>query len=70
MCVPWVESPFFLRELKQRPTLSDKQRDLAVSFHEQGYVAIPQLIDHELCDRVKGQVEPMFESERVLPIVV
>ena len=67
--LPWVESPFFNRELAMRvPTLTDEQRSMAVSFHEQGYVTIEQLVDHDLCDRVRQQVEPMFEDENAVTL--
>lgn len=62
MNVPWVESPFFRRELARRPTLTDPERELATRYHEQGYIALEQAVPHELCDRVRAEVEPLFED--------
>lgn len=62
MNVPWVESPFFRRELNRRPHLTDQERELATRYHEQGYIALEQAVPHELCDRVRAEVEPLFED--------
>jgi hypothetical protein len=62
--MPWVESPFFQRELAARHSLlTAEQRELAARFHDQGFVAIPRAVPEDLCDQVRCQVEPMFEDE-------
>ena len=64
LVLPWVESPFFRRELAARtPHLSDEQRSLAEQFHTRGFVAVPGAVPAALCDQVRAEVEPMFEDE-------
>jgi Phytanoyl-CoA dioxygenase (PhyH) len=64
MNVPWVESPFFQRELASRASLlTTEQQDFATLFHDQGFVAAPKTVPVELCDRVHEQVEPLFSEE-------
>ncbi len=67
MLTPWVESPFFARELAARSThLTPQQIALATEYHDQGYVALEQLVPHELCDRIKAEIEPMFDEPYAL----
>ena len=66
LSVPWVESPLFQRELRERaPRLTAEQRRAAEQFHAQGFLAVPGVVPGDLCDRVRRQVEPMFEDEEV-----
>jgi hypothetical protein len=37
--------------------------DLAKQYHEQGYVALEQLVPHEVCDRVRLQLEEVFDED-------
>lgn len=61
--LPWVESPFFARELAARAgRLDPDQQRLATSFHDRGYVAVEQLVDHALCDAIVREVDPLFED--------
>jgi hypothetical protein len=63
LLTPWVESPFFARELEaRRDHLSAADIALATTYHDQGYVALAQAVDHELCDRIRAEVEPMFDE--------
>ena len=67
MNVPWVESLFFERELAARASLlTTEQQEFARLFHDQGYVAAPQAVPVELCDRVLQQVEPLFHHEAAI----
>jgi hypothetical protein len=62
-----VESPRFPTELAARESLlTAEQREIATKFHAQGYIAIPQIVPTDLCDRVRQQVEPMFEEEEAI----
>ena len=64
MTLPWVESPFFARELALREgSLTDEQVRLAEEYHRSGYVALEQIIPHELCDRVRAELEPIFDND-------
>jgi hypothetical protein len=58
---PWVESPFFERELEPR-NLTDDQRRIASEFHTQGYVTLEQVVPHELVDRVHAETASMLEE--------
>jgi hypothetical protein len=63
LLTPWVESPFFAREVAmRRDRLTDEELALATAYHDQGYVALPQRVPHELCDRIRAEIEPMFEE--------
>src|SRR5437764_4461583 len=65
--VPWVESPFFELELEaRRSSLSEEQQELARRFHNDGYLALRQAIPHELCDRLRREVEPLLAEERAV----
>jgi hypothetical protein len=64
MNLPWVESPFFEREIALREkSLSREQIGLARRFHEQGYVALEQIVPDELCGRVRQQLERLFDED-------
>jgi hypothetical protein len=64
MSLPWVESPFFDRELAARAeSLSPERRDQASKYHDQGFLALSQIVPHELCERVKKQLDPFFRQE-------
>ena len=67
MNVPWVESPFFQREMATRaPLLTTEQQELARLFHDQGFVTVSQAVPVELCDRVLQQVEPLFHDQTAI----
>jgi len=58
---PWVESPFFAQELaRRRSELTDAEQELARQLHDQGYAVLEQAVPHELCDRAREQVDPLF----------
>jgi hypothetical protein len=64
MNLPWVESPFFEREIALREDSMPKEvLGLAKQYHEQGYVALEQLVPHEICDRVRLQLEQVFDED-------
>jgi hypothetical protein len=56
---PWVESPFFAAELERR-RLAQVDRDLAVRYHQDGYIMLPGLIDTGTCDRIREEIAPLF----------
>lgn len=64
LSVPWVESPFFDRELGRRTAagLTSEQARLASEYHTQGYVAFRQAVPTELCHRLRTQLEPLYEG--------
>jgi len=64
MNMPWVESPFFDHELALRQaSMTQAQIALAEQYHQQGYVALEQIVPHELCDGVREQLEPLFDED-------
>jgi hypothetical protein len=67
MSIPWVESPFFERELEQRRgALTPEEQTLAVQFHENGYLILEDVVAHELCDRVLAEIGPIYEEPEVI----
>jgi ectoine hydroxylase-related dioxygenase (phytanoyl-CoA dioxygenase family) len=43
--LPWIESPFFEKELEKRSHLTDKQREQARFYHENGYLILGNALD-------------------------
>jgi Phytanoyl-CoA dioxygenase (PhyH) len=67
MNTPWVESVFFQRELAARAShLTNEQQEFARLFRDQGFVAAPQAVPVELCDRVRQQAEPLFHDDAAI----
>jgi len=63
MNLPWVESPFFARELERRRShLSAEEQLLATRFHDDGYVVMEQAVSHALCDRVRAEMEVLYDG--------
>jgi hypothetical protein len=63
MNLPWVESPFFGRELdRRRHRLTSQDQLLATSSHNDGYVMIEQVVPHSLCDRVRTEMEVLYDA--------
>jgi Phytanoyl-CoA dioxygenase (PhyH) len=63
MNLPWVESPFFSRELARRTDrLTVRQREMAARFHEDGYVVLEQVVPHALCDEVRAEMEVLYDT--------
>jgi ectoine hydroxylase-related dioxygenase (phytanoyl-CoA dioxygenase family) len=61
--VPWVESPFFGRELALRTDLTPTEKQLAQHFHDWGYVVVPGVVDDEHIERVKSEVVGLFDPD-------
>jgi ectoine hydroxylase-related dioxygenase (phytanoyl-CoA dioxygenase family) len=51
LTLPWTESPFFY-DLLESSNLTDEERQMAINFHEKGYL----IIDLELTDEFLGEV--------------
>ena len=51
LTLPWTESPFFY-DLLESSNLTDEERQMAIKFHEKGYL----IIDLELTDEFLGEV--------------
>ncbi len=67
MDTPWVESPFFERELAARAvSLTEAQLSAARALHETGYVALRGVVPTELCDRIVADTTPMLHEEVAL----
>lgn len=65
---PWVESPFFERELANRQgRLTPAEQKLAFAFHTQGYVVADQLVPQDLCDRVREETGEGLRATDRLP---
>lgn len=67
MNTPWVESPFF-KELLESKNLSEKNKQLAIDYNENGFVVIPNLIPESLIDEIKSDMDnkgynPEFEMD-------
>ena len=43
--------------------MSQEDMGLARQYHDQGYVALQQIVPHELCDRVRNQLAQMFDED-------
>lgn len=68
--LPWGESPFFERELdRRRPHLSAVTLDRAIQFHRDGFLQLPQAVPAELVDRVRRQVEPIYENSDIATVI-
>jgi hypothetical protein len=59
-----VESDDFEAELDARsPQLSEQDRAIARGLHDDGYALVHDAVPTELCDRVRAEIEPLFEEE-------
>ncbi len=64
MSVPWIESPHFEDELEKRSSsLTARQRDLAHKLNRDGYAVLERAVAPDVCDQIRAEVEPMFESD-------
>ena len=61
LAVPWVESPFFERDLASRQDLTAPDRELLRHYRERGYVVVRGVVDDELIERIKSEVHGLFE---------
>ena len=58
LTLPWIESPFFY-DLLESCNLNDEDRQMAINFHEKGYV----IIDLELTDEyLSGIINDMYDA--------
>ena len=48
---PWVESPFFYK-LLENLQLTEKEKELAIQFHEEGYVIIDLDLSSDFLNRM------------------
>jgi hypothetical protein len=56
LTLPWTESPFFY-DLLESSNLTDEEREMAINFHEKGYL----IIDLELTDEyLSGVINDMY----------
>lgn len=67
MNTPWVESPFF-KELLDSKNLSEKNKQLAIDYNENGFIVIPNLISESEIDAIKSDMDnkgynPEFKME-------
>ena len=60
---PWVESPFFARELARRPFLSPAQVRLVTQYNTHGYVTLENVVDDDLVGRIRREVGGLFRPE-------
>ncbi len=61
---PWIESDDFESELKARSSsLTEQQQTVATELHNDGFALLRGIVPDELCDRVRAEVEPLFEGE-------
>ncbi len=56
MNLPWVESPFFNEILKNK-NLSEADQKIALEYHTNGFVVIPNLFAESLIDDVKAEMD-------------
>ncbi|MCF2444817.1 phytanoyl-CoA dioxygenase family protein [Dyadobacter sp. CY345] len=61
MQTPWVESPFFEKELKNA-NLDPETAAMVKFYSENGYVIIDPQIDDELIEKALSQIKPEFEK--------
>jgi ectoine hydroxylase-related dioxygenase (phytanoyl-CoA dioxygenase family) len=67
MNTPWVESPFF-KEILDSKNLTEKNKQLAIDYNENGFVVIPNLISESEIDAIKSDMDnkgynPEFKME-------
>lgn len=67
MNTPWVESPFF-KELLDSKNLSEKNKQLAIDYNENGFIVIPNLISESEIEAIKSDMDnkgynPEFKME-------
>lgn len=59
MGVPWVESPFLEENLKAH-CRTPEERNMAIRFHEDGYLKLEGVCSDDLIDQAKAEVAPLF----------
>lgn len=57
---PWVESPFFERNL-DASGLDAREREQARFYRERGYLVLDDVFDPALLDQVVEQTRPLFD---------
>jgi ectoine hydroxylase-related dioxygenase (phytanoyl-CoA dioxygenase family) len=62
MNTPWVESPLFYKNLEKKK-LSDEQRQMAINFHENGYVILRKFASKDLVDQIQKDIQGEFPSK-------
>lgn len=67
--IPWIESPFFSKELGKRTHLTPENAEYARSMHEDGFVVLKGVIDGGLIDEAVSQLNSLegkfsFEQPR------
>ena len=53
---PWVESPFFNEEIKEK-NISEEDKRLAEEYNENGFIVLKGLFTNELLDAVKSDMD-------------
>ncbi len=61
MNLPWVESPFF-DDLLQKKDISPQQCQQAIQFNKEGFLLLPQAVDHNLIDRTIREIEGEYPA--------
>lgn len=61
MNLPWVESPFF-NDLLLKKNLTPEQHEMATQYNQEGFLVVPQLVDHELIDRTLREIEGEYPA--------
>ena len=59
--IPWVESPFFY-ELLKNSDFSDEQKDLAIQYHEKGYIILDLDINDKDIKTLKQEIDRHVEK--------
>ena len=62
MNLPWVESPFFEDELNNRKSLSNKDKEDAQFYHQNGYLILENVFDKEFIDRTRNNLTDNFDN--------
>lgn len=61
LSVPWVESPFFY-ELLENMNLTNQHRDMAIKYHEEGYVVLDLDLNDTFIDSLISDVKYLLSS--------
>ena len=64
--IPWSNSPLFEQQIA-RTVATDEQRDLARSFHRDGYVVLENCVDSDLCDRIVADSQSFYDPRADYP---
>jgi ectoine hydroxylase-related dioxygenase (phytanoyl-CoA dioxygenase family) len=64
LTTPWVESPFFY-DLLNSSTISEEEKNMAINFHENGYVILDLDLDDDFINDIVGDMYKALKKDDV-----